>query len=615
MELSWLLFAILAGGGVGRLARGLWRGKGEPFLDRFVLDVALGLGMLSLVFFAMAACRVLVLPGKGHALPAGLLFVIGLIAGIPLIAGDAVLSLIDWIKQRRPPSWKTVVWVIAFVCLALAVLIPAMAPPSGADWDSLAYHLAIPKLYLQHHGFYYIDFASHSNFPFLVEMLYTPALSMGSPAGAKMVHYLYGVLLVLAVVMLVRKHFTPKAAPLAALAIAGMPIVLWEATTAYIDLATALYTVLAVHFLVDYLDSSDRRALVGCGIAAGFAASTKMTGLALIALLAGWVVIDRFRGRVVARAVMFVGVALLVCSPWYLKTLIYTGNPVYPFFYSIFGGRDWTSELARNYAASQAEFGMGGGLGNFLLIPWNLTFHWTAFCDRGQPWLIVGPILLVAVLLLLLARCRSRKLIGLILFFVVQLAVWFALTQQSRYLIPAFAVLAVIVAGIAYADDRLRITRITLYVTFAATALVGVWMLVPFVRSAAPVVFGSETQSQYLTRTLSIYTAQEWINSNAPFKATVALFGDTRGFYLDRPYVWADWGHNKRFTRDFSSVDEFIAYLRIQGIRYAMVNFRNLPDARNATGTYARVYQAIESGRFVPEYGDEARGVAVYSIR
>jgi len=690
-----------------------------------VLDVSFGMGMLSLVFFGMAACHVLSLSGKGHGLPAYLAVLIGLIVGLPLIAGDAVPSLIDWLKQKRLPSWKTAVWVAIFVCLALAVLIPALAPPSGADWDSLAYHLAIPKLYLEHHGFYYIDFASHSNFPFLVEMLYTPALSLNDPAGAKMVHCLCGVLLVLAVVMLVRKHFTPKAAPLAALALGGMPIVLWEATTAYIDLAAALYTVLAVYFLLDYFHGSDRRALVGCAIAAGFAASTKMTGLALIVLLVVWLVMDRITrpyshqaqpdpttppqpspergggglqahfdpttppqpspergggglqahfdpmtppqpspergggglqahfdpttppqpsperggsglrihlGRAVADALVLVGTALLVCSPWYLKTLIYTGNPVYPFFYSIFGGRDWTSELARNYAASQTEFGMGGGPANFLLLPYNLTLHWTAFCDRGQPWLIVGPILLVAVPLLLLARRKStagatdasggfltrsieHKLIGLTLFFVAQLAIWFGLTQQSRYLIPGFAILAVIIAGTAYADERLRVTRIALHVTFAATALVGIWALAPFIRSAAPVVFGSETQSEYLSRTLPIYGAQEWINDNTPPDASIALFGDTRGFYLNRPYVWADWGHNRRFTRDFASVGDFVAYLKSQGVGYAMVNFGNLPDREHATGTYARVYQAIQTGRFVPEYVDEARGVGVYSIR
>ena len=611
-NIFWLLVMMAAGSGLGRAARALWRGKDELFLDRFVLDLSMGLGILSLLYFAMAATHCLTLT-SAYAV----CFCLAGTLGLSLPAYDAGKSLEHWLKQKRMPSWKTVVWVIVFACLALAVLIPALAPPSGSDWDSLAYHLAIPKLFLQHGGFYYIDFASHSNFPFLVEMLYTPALSMGDPAGAKMVHYLYGVLLVLAVVMLVRKHFTPKAAPLAALALAGMPIVLWEATTAYIDLATALYTVLAVYFLLSYFDNNDRRSLIGCAIAVGFAASTKMTGLALIPLLAIWLLIDRYSvaaglrarqagtepghyGRIFTRALMFVGIALLVCSPWYLKTLIYTGNPVYPFFYSIFGGRDWTGELARGYSMSQAKFGMGRDLASFVFLPYDLTFHSERFYDT--PGLYVGPMLLVAVPLLLLAKHRSRKLLGLTLLFLAQLAIWFVLTQQSRYLIPSFAILAVIIAAIAYTDERLRITRTALYITFAATALFGVCTLVPFVRSAVPVVFGSETQDEYLSRTLPIYPAEQWINYNTPRNAKIALFGDTRGFYLDRDYAWADWGHNKRFTRKFASVDDFIAYLKSQGMTYAIVNFRNLPGAQSATGTYKLIYQAIDSGRFEPVY-------------
>jgi hypothetical protein len=437
-----------------------------------------------------------------------------------------------------------------------------------------------------------------------------------------------------------------------------MPIVLWEVTTAYIDLATALYTVLAAYFLLDYFDNSDRRSLIGCGIAAGFAASTKMTGLALIPLLAIWLVIDQSAvvaalrrrqagtthanqagteaghyGRVFARALMFCGIALLVCSPWYLKTLIYTGNPVYPFFYSIFGGRDWTAELARNYTMSQMEFGMGHGLASLLFLPYDLTFHWREFCDKGQPWLFVGPILLAAVPLLFLARCRPtadasgllfapkhRKLVGLTLFFVAQLVIWFALTQQSRYLTPAFAILAVIIAAIAYADERLRITRVALYITFAATALFGVLTLGFQIVTAAPFVFGSETQDRYLSKTLPIYPAEKWINEHTPPDARIALFGDTRGFYLDRDYVWADWGHNKPFTRRFASVDGFVAYLRSQGVTYAIVNSRWMPAPDEAGGTYERVYQAIDRGRFVPVYTgmadyDTDTSVAVYAIR
>lgn len=602
---------VLAGSGVGRVARGVWRGKDVPPLDRFVIDLSMGLGILSLVYFAIAAAHCLTVT-SAYMVCLCLAFAVG----FPLAAYDISESARRWLKEKRWPSLVTLIWVVIFISLALVVLIPALATPSGADWDSLAYHLSIPKLYLQHGGFYYIDFASHSNFPFLVEMLYTPALSLNDPAGAKMVHYLYGVLLVLAVVMLVRKHFNAKAVPLAAIAIAGIPMVMWEATTAYIDLATAVYTVLAVYLLLEYFDKAELRSLVGCGIAAGFAASTKMTGLALIPLLGLWLLIDRWavERRVEWKcALVFGGVALLVCSPWYIKTLIYTGNPVYPFFYSIFGGRDWTTELARTYSTLQAKFGTGHDLTSFLYLPYDLAFHSDRFYDR--PGLFVGPIFLVAVPLLFFVRHQSRKLLGLTLFVLAQVGIWFALSQQSRYLIPTFALLAVIIAAIAYSHEKLRVTRAALYAVFAATAVFGVLMLLPLARSAAPVVFGSETQDRYLSDTLPIYPAQRWINHNTPRGAKVALFGDTRGFYLNRDYVWADPGHNVRFARDYADLNDFISYLKGQGITHAMINFRVFPRRMGSTGSAALVYGAIDGGRFEQVYGDETSPAAVYKIR
>ncbi len=633
---SLLPLTICAGLLLGKMARGTWRRESGPFIDRLVLDVATGLGLLSLVFFALASFNLLIgdFPKQ--------LFGLAAAGGFWLLLADVVFHVAEWKREKRLlPSWRSVLWVLAFICLALYLLIPAMAPPSASDWDSLAYHLSVPKLFLEHGGFYYIDWMSHSNFPMLVEMLYLPALSVDSPAGAKMVHYLYGVLLVLAVVMLVRKHFpSPQPSPrsdsisagnaraqrgegaarLAALAVAGIPIVMWEATTAYIDLATALYTVVAVYLLLDYLDKPELKTLVWCGVAAGFAASTKMTALALIPMLAVWLVVDGVRQRnrrtitqVVKHALLLAGVGLLVCSPWYIKSLVYTGNPVYPFFHSIFGGKDWTAELAQNYAALQAKFGVGHDFASFALLPVDVTFRSEMFYDT--PGLYVGPILLVAIPLLLVARNWTRKLKGLAWFFAAQMVIWFALTQQSRYLIPAFAILAVIIAAVAYSDERLRVTRAVLHVVFGTTALFGALVMLPIVRQTAPVACGRETADQYLTRTLSIYGAERWINENTPSRAKVALFGDTRGFYLNRDYVWADWGHNARFTRKFDSVEGFISYMKEQKISYALVNAAVMPEPSKATGTAHWVYEAIAQGRLLP-VGDTGRAsVGVFRIK
>lgn len=569
------------------MARRLWRTDDTPASDGFILDITMGMGLLSLVYFAMAACHVLSRPW-----PLILCSVLSIL-GIPII-----IDIARWLRTRSKFTPVTVLWVILFTGIAAAMLIPALAPPTSADWDSLAYHLAVPKLYLQHGGYFYIDFASHSNFPFLVEMLYTPALSIGDAVGAKLVHYLYGVLLAFSVALLAKRHFHPKAAPLAALAIASMPLVMWEATTAYIDLATALYTIIAVYLLLEYLDNPALSYLIGCGIAAGFAASTKFTGIALFPMLAVWLLIDRFcanRSVQWKQSLLLCGAALLTCSPWYLKSFVYTGNPVYPFFYSIFGGRNWTQSLADNYSTLQAKFGLGHDLASFIFLPYDLTFHSARFYDT--PGLFVGPIFLIAVPLLLIAKYRSAKLFGLTMFFMAQLVCWFALTQQSRYLVPAFAVLAVIIAAITYTEKSLGNARKAFYAIFIATAAFGVLTLSSLISQSSPYVFGSQTRQQYLARALPIFPAQQWINTHTPTDTRVALFGDTRGFYLDRPYIWADPGHNSTFTRDFDCADEFLAYLKTYQISYIMINTHIFPSRDQSSGTAKLIYEAIDNGR------------------
>ncbi|MGB9620687.1 MAG: hypothetical protein ACPL7K_09765, partial [Armatimonadota bacterium] len=313
--------------------------------------------------------------------------------------------------------------------------------------------------------------------------------------------------------------------------------------------------------------------------------------------------------------VLLVMVAMLVCSPWYVKSYLYTGNPVYPFFYPVFGGRDWSIELARNYSMLQSRFGLGHGPAALLTLPYDLALRPDAFYDT--PGLFVGPMFLAGVPLLLLGRYGSRKLVGLVGFFLAQVVIWFELTQQSRYLIPAFALLAVLVAGLAGEDHALRRARVALLLVFVATALFGIWTLGPFVRSALPVVLGLETRNQYLGRTLDIYAAQRFINENLPADSRVALFGDTRGFYLERKYVWADPGHNLRFSRRCGTVESFVRNLRDARVTHALVNFRFFPPAREARGASRLVYEAIRLGRFWRIYPlrEDGRAVAVYEVR
>lgn len=616
LGISLLILAISAG--FGRLASHLWRGKTESYAEGLLVDTVLGAGVFSLIIFGL---------GILHLYNEYFLFAFifeGLVPGLAFSlavrnwrlrkAGIVSTHSIPSSVKPERKTFATLLTSMLLIVLAIAALVPSLAPPAMSDWDSLAYHLAVPRLYLEHGGIYNITIMSHANFPFLMEMLYIPAIGLGVPEAARTLNCHMAILLIAAIALLTKKHFSKNAAPSAALGFAGMPIVLFLATTAYIDLATALFAILSIHLLLNYLDTSDRRWLIGCAFAAGFAASTKMTGLAVIPLIFIWLVGNRFaadRKIEWKSGLIFAGIALAACSPWYIKTFIYTGNPVYPFFYGVFGGRGWNSELAGQYAAQQALFGMGHDFLAFLLLPWNLAVNSAKFYDR--PGLFIGPIFLVAVPVFFLAKYQSRKIKGLLWFFLASVGIWFALTHQSRYLIPAFAVLAVLASALVHEDQRLRLARIALNTVFVITALFGLLTLSFDIQRSLPYVLGKMTRDEYLTRYMDTYRATQFINQNLPASARIALMGDTRGYYLEREYVWADWGHSLEFSRHYASAEDLVKYLKSRGITHVMINFRFFPERSPGTEP---MYSAIDKGlfkRIYPQVADQNRA-AVFAV-
>lgn len=570
----------------------------------WVLRTSLGFGVLSYVIFIFGIFQLYSSPGKKI-----------LLLMIAVFALLEIINLLGNLKKKKEAKKSikqkfpiiNIILVILLISIAIVTLICALAPPSGDDWDSLAYHLSVPKLFIEHGGIYYIDFTSHSNFPMLQEMLYIPSLMLNSPIAAKLIHYWMGVMLILSCGLLIKKHFNSRASLLAMIGIAGVPLIMWEATTAYIDLAPALYTVLAIIFLFNYFDSNKKADLIICALMAGFAASCKMTSLALFPILAIWLLIHRYaqnRKIEIKPTLLLALISIISSIPWYLKTWIYTKNPVYPFFYSIFGGNNWNAELANIYTVNQAKFGMGKSILSLLMLPYNLAVHPEKFNDPGL-FLVVGPILLIAILCLLLISIKNKKMTGLAVFFILQILMWFILTQQSRYLISAYAIGAVLSAAIIYNDEKQKLIQCAVLTLYVVTAIFGIYTMLPYLSKRVNVVFGKESQEAYLSRTLNIYNAQQFINSmtfmpNQQMK--IALFGDTRGFYLNHPYIWADGSHNVTFTRDFKSAEELVSYMKSLGITYAMVDFRFFPQRESAGGIPIRVYEAIDKRLFEQFY-------------
>jgi len=599
------LVTVISGFGLGRLiSKCIINGDKSKF-EAFVINTGFGLGFLSIIHFIFASV-------KGFKTPAiyGLFAIIVgfFLYGAFFIVKDIISTMKragvnSKSKEKRQYS-KFDVFMLALMLVGLVLtFVNALAPSLSDDWDSLAYHLSAPKLFLENGGFYYINFSSHTNFPMLQEILYVPAIYFNLPVAAKLLHFYFAILTILMVGYTISRHFAKSAVVWGSLIVFSMPIYLWLATTAYIDITIAFYSVLGLYFVLGYIDSKNYKDLLACGVACGFAASTKMLGFQFIFLFSLWILID---GLVKYKKFDYKGIlwivvpSIIICAGWYIKSIIYTGNPVYPFFYGMFGGKDWNPELAQLYAYKQALFGVGHDIRSFIVTPLYMSIKPELFYD--QPGLFIGPVLMVVFpCMCLLLQVKNRKLAGLALVIFLQYVIWFMLTQQSRYLLPMFVFSAVFIPAILGCIKGGNAVKGLLMSFFVISSIFGILIMFNTANTRYPVVNGSWSVDQYLTRYFKPYEADKFVNSLTDKNVKVALFGDTEGFYLNKPYVWGDYGHNTIFTHKYKNVDEFISDLKKNKITHIIVPFGKAPPTiglrQTAEDTNLQVFTAIEKGK------------------
>lgn len=592
-----LMFSVTAVGRRLLLAFGV---SADSPIESSVFGVGLGLGVLGYAILGLGLL--------------GLLYWWVLIAVIVLallLAGRQIIETINVIIAGLRSAFGIRVGFVAGLIalsgfsLAVLALMQALTPPSGLDWDGLAYHLAVPKLYLLRHTIYYVPFISHSNFPFLTEMWYTLGLSLGSAIVAKLFHFWMYIGTALGIYSLCRSHINRLAGSIGALLFMSVPVVFWEAGVAYADITTAFYLILAVYAILNWEKSNALPWLVISSLAAGFALGTKVLAAVPIVVICLYVLVvyARTLGLIggVRLALLFGLLALMIGSPWYIKSYVYTGNPVYPFLFNIFGGKYWSHAAAEVYRGAQLEFGVGRGLKHFLMLPWNLTLHGYEFFDSQQFIGLIGPAFLGLIPLHILSgkRIRALTLLGWISF-VFALA-WFFLMQQSRYLIGIFPMLAIVAAAVVYtANEEWPIARhaanLFVVVAIGTTIVVG-YLLAKY---TAPFVFCQQTCDEYLTSTLDVYPPEAWINEFVPPDAGVVLFDEVRGFYLNRKYIWGNPGHHEIIPwESFKQATDMVNWFCTHGYTYAMVNWRFAEAARRNVDDKNRPYDVLHS-RLLP---------------
>lgn len=529
----------------------------RSYLLEPVLSFAVGAAIWSFVWFLLGLAGLYSRPVAVVALVLGVL---------PAIVG--LLKFKNAAKANRESQPSEVFDKFVLLLAAAPVLlslIAALAPPTAKD--TLLYHFSVPKAFIAQGSSAFIEGNIASYLALGTEMHVVWAMLLGGPVGerageaaAGAVVWLFFPLLLAALFGFARETgISRRWSLIAVLMVATVPTAYHVAASAYIDLALALYVLLAAVALTRWWRSLESRWLILMAIFLGAALASKLTTLFVIAAFA-LVVVMRARSEAdgAGKAAGF-GLAALVlagvfASPWYLRTWAETGSPIFPFYMSIWPGEaaGWDVERSNLFQAMNAQY--GGYVKtplDYLAAPWNISI-------TAQPELathfdgVLGVAFLLGLPFLAWALWKfempAEAKIGSAVAAVMFLF-WLFSSQQLRYLLPIVPLLAI---GIAAAFERLGESVDGLkpigQVSFAAASIAGLLTGTAWFLQKAPlrVALGGESKAEYLTRNLDYYPYYRWLNAESDAGNRVWLINMRRDTYnLERPYfsdyLFEDW--------------------------------------------------------------------------
>lgn len=498
-----------------------------------------------------------------------------LLAAVAVVAGHG-----EWSRIWRAAAtalrgrWQRCL-LFLLLAAALPILLLALYPPFA--FDATMYHLAEARIYARDNAILPLPYVRFSFFPQLNEMLFAAGLSVADDLSAQLLEVLCLALAGAAAAGIACRIFAPRTGPWAAALWLGSPLVLTFGTTGHVEVGVALFGALAAGSLVAWRDTSQIQWAIVGGICAGFAAATKYTGLFFVgAVFALLLAAGRREGRGVRPAAGF-GVAATLCAlPWYLRTFLLTGNPVYPLASRLFGAGPWNAtDVVRLQQALRASNASGtvSGLARALAE--------RIWSDRllgiGPPFGAFGYLLFPLLLLAVIREPRARLLGALLLAY---LATWFSTDQNLRFLLPILPVAAALAAGgmeqavaavsrIPLADRARRGMIPVVGAAFFIPAVV--WPIGQLAVNGPPPVTRAGREA-FLTARLPAYPCYGYLNRLRGSNYRVWGFNDERmNYFADGTRIGDLFGPGRYDDLDRRSGSALAASMRRKGADFLMI--------------------------------------------
>lgn len=407
--------------------------------------------------------------------------------------------------------------------------IGVLGPEIG--FDALWYHLTLPKLYLLHHAIFHIPggLLYYSDMPKFVELLYTGALSFGSPIFAKCIHFSFGLCTLIVLYKMSRKFLSTRWSLIALVIFYANLVVGWESISAYVDLGRTLFELVSLYAFILWTEKNEKKYIIFSALFMGVAITIKLLAIGSLAILSLLLIATAYSKKktvfeIVKMLIVFIFLALIVPAPWFIFSFAHTGNPLYPFFTHTY----------------PVPFPLQ------LFNPWYFfTSFWNLFLFSADP---LNPIYAVILPLVIISYRKFPNFIKLLIWYGgFGLLFWYITprTGGGRFVLPYLPILSLITAKTIQimANKKIK-TFLIIIVLFLVLLSLGYRALAN--AKFIPVILGKESTNQFLASHLN-FSFGDFVDSDTYFahhihaKDMVLLYGFHNEFYVDFPFIDASW--------------------------------------------------------------------------
>lgn len=533
----------------------------------------------------------------GSGLMAILFLLIGLTLGVHWWISWGLLFLVFGLNSRllRPwlQQWRDIFldfsdmrtfdrWLLILLSLLLFLSFLTTWLPVY-HFDALMYHFMLPKAYLLQGRISDLSWQIQSGMPQNGEMLYLWGMSLLNETASLMIVWLLGLTALVGLTTYLKEFFGLRSAQVGAASFLCGFTVISSLSWGYVDWVTFIFSSAMLLALLQWLTQQQSRWLILAGVLAGLVLGSKYTsGAVLVSMEVAITVFCLRTHKSWWRSMLVFNLALLfLFSPWLIKNLIFTGNPVYPLF---FVSGNMTPIRIDTYQSASPW----GNVLDIFFLPFRATFM--GFQGTEGYGNAIGPLLLAFGGLFWISwkhfNAGQRVLLKTVLWMAASgILVWMLANQMSGFLVQtrmhyALFPLFIFLAAAGYWSIRqldtstVRLSRIAQAAVLLAVGLT----IIQFgsdatLQQAYPLMTGKLQAEDFLAETLGWYAPAMQAVKDLPEGTHTLLLYETRSYHClpaCQPDEILD-----RWKRDWQTYGDGNAILeawRKEGITHVLVH-------------------------------------------